>query len=67
MPYAIWENGLGDMEITIPPINKIEEFNQLVAPLIKKIQNSYYEQNQLKTLRDYLLPRLLNGQITIGD
>lgn len=67
MPYAIWENGLGDMEITIPPINKIEEFNQLVAPLIKKIQNSYYEQNQLKTLRDYLLPRLLNEQITIGD
>ena len=65
MPYAIWENGLGDMEIAIPPINKAKEFNQLIMPLINKIQNSYYEQNQLKTLRDYLLPRLLNGQITL--
>ena len=66
MPYAIWENGLGDMEISIPPITEVERFNKTAAPLIKRIQTSFFEQAQLKSLRDYLLPKLLNGQIAIG-
>ena len=67
MPYAIWENGLGDMDIPIPPTNDIAEFNKLVEPLITKTQVSFFEQTQLKSLRDYLLPKLITGQISIGD
>ena len=67
MPYAVWEGGLGEMEINIPSQQIAEEFNMLVLPMLRKIQYSYFENKYLKELRDSLLPRLISGKIDISN
>ena len=67
MPYAIWDGGLGDMEIIIPSPQIAKEFNELVLPMIRQIQNSYFENNSLRELRDSLLPRLMSGELDVSD
>ncbi|WP_295723216.1 restriction endonuclease subunit S [uncultured Methanobrevibacter sp.] len=66
MPYAVWDNGLGDMDIVIPPENVLKEFHQLVFPIIEKIRDSYNEINKLQKLRDTLLPKLMSGEIDVS-
>ena len=66
MPYAVWDNGLGDMEVVIPPENILKEFHERVFPIIEKIRDSYYEVNNLTKLRDTLLPKLMSGEIDVS-
>ena len=66
MPYAVWENGLGDMEIIIPPNNILNDFHKLVFPIIEKIRDSYKELNRLYNLRDVLIPKLMSGEIDVS-
>ena len=67
MPYAVWDNGLGDMDIIIPPDNILLEFHELVFPIIEKIRDSYLEINKLSKLRDTLLPKLMSGEIDVSE
>ena len=67
MPYAIWEGGLGDMKIVIPPFEIAQSFNKLVLPMLRQIQNSYFENKSLKELRDALLPKLMSGELDVSD
>lgn len=67
MPYAIWDGGLGDMEILIPPLDIAKKFNDIALPMIRKIQNSYFENNNLKNIRDSLLPKLMSGELDVSD
>lgn len=67
MPYAVWDGGLGDMEISIPSLKVAKEFNDIVLPMLKKIQSSYYENLRLKELRDSLLPKLMSGELDISN
>lgn len=66
MPYAIWEGGLGDMEIVIPPLKIVKEFNEIVLPMLRQIQNSYFENKSMIKLRDSLLPRLMSGEFDVS-
>ena len=65
MPYAIWDNGLGDMQTHIPSTDILIEFNMVVWPMLEKIRDSYLEIQALTILRDTLLPRLISGKIKI--
>ncbi len=67
MPYAVWDGGLGDMDITIPDKDTAHEFNELVLPMIKAIQASYEENKHLRDIRDNLLPRLMSGKLNVSD
>lgn len=67
MPYAIWDGGLGDMEIIIPDKNTAKKFNEIALPMIKTIQSSYEEIKHLRELRDNLLPRLMSGELDISE
>ena len=67
MPYAVWDNGLGDMEIIIPPDDILMEFHELVFPIIEKIRDSFNEINKLTKLRDTLLPKLMSGEIDVSE
>jgi len=53
--------------IAIPPINIIDEFNQAVEDLFEQIQRNAIETDYLKETRDYLLPRLLSGEIEVRE
>ncbi len=55
--------------ITIPTIeNKtVKEFCVRVEPIISAILTNAKESNRLATLRDTLLPKLMNGELSVGD
>ena len=67
MPYAVWDGGLGDMEILIPSIQVAKQFNDLVFPMIEVIQSSYFQNKSLADLRNSLLPRLMSGELDVSD
>lgn len=41
-------------------------FNKIVNPFYNKQMNIKYEYKSLSKLRDWLLPMLMNGQLTVG-
>ncbi|WP_160680909.1 restriction endonuclease subunit S [Clostridium sp. C8-1-8] len=65
MPYAIWENGLGDMMVAHPKCDLRNKFNNIVFPILKKMVESANENTELKEVRDILLPKLMSGEIRI--
>ena len=67
MPYAVWDGGMGEIEIAIPPIEVAEQFNAVILPMLRQIQNSYFEVRSLRELRDGLLPRLMSGELDISN
>lgn len=67
MPYAVWENGLSEIDLLIPPKEIAEKFNTFALPLIRKIQNSYFDNKNLSNLKNYLLPKLMNGEIDVEN
>ena len=57
-----------DIELTnlaIPKGEVIQEFAAVVEPAFEKIANNTKENQQLAQLRDWLLPMLMNGQVTV--
>ena len=67
MPYAVWENGLAELKIPIPTEKVMKNFSKIVSPLIKTLQDSIYEIENLQNLRDTLLPKLLSGEISVNQ
>ena len=67
MPYAVWDKGLGDMPIVIPPEEILKQFYDLTLPIITKIRDSYQEIQNLTKIRDVLLPKLMSGEIDVSD
>ena len=63
---SVSQDSLNNLPIYIPPVDQIASFEATVAPLDAMIMNNNEEIMRLTELRDYLLPRLLNGQISIG-
>ncbi|RUM56073.1 MAG: restriction endonuclease subunit S [Marinomonas sp.] len=50
---------------TFPSENLIIEFSKLTGPILKKIISLRSETDELIKLRDWLLPILMNGQVTV--
>ena len=50
----------------LPTKATIAEFSSIVAPMYNQIRTNAIENNSLRQLRDYLLPLLMSGQISIG-
>lgn len=66
MPYAIWDGGMGEIELIIPPIDVAEKFNNIVLPMLRQIQRNCEENQSLRELRDTLLPKLMLGEIDVS-
>lgn len=58
---------LKDRPIYIPQKSELKDFNQQVMPMFDIISENTRENQQLISLRDWLLPMLMNGQATISD
>ena len=65
MPYAVWENGLGEMRIAFPLIETRMAYNKLILPMLNQIIGNTDENRRLSKLRDILLPKLMNGEIEV--
>ena len=58
---------LNAMEVIIPPTTALEEFEALVTPMYRAMQENNDQSEKLANLRDTLLPKLMSGEIDISD
>jgi type I restriction enzyme S subunit len=58
---------LEQSRIAIAPKPVSDAFEMAVNPLIERVLSSQSETQHLTQLRDWLLPMLMNGQVTVGD
>ena len=62
---SIVSNDIEQTFLAIPPNETIKLFIEKAEPIFQKIKLTSSENNQLTKLRDWLLPMLMNGQVTV--
>lgn len=55
------------LSILVPPTYIAECFSKHTEPLLKRIIKNYQESYKLQELREFLLPLLMNGQVTVSS
>mgnify|MGYP001074401321 CR=1 FL=1 len=58
---------LNSMEIKIPFAEKLDSFENVVAPIYDAIQANNCQSAKLGKLRDTLLPKLMTGELDVSD
>lgn len=56
-----------DMKIVVPPAALIHAFTDIVKPMFDRINRNTDQSHTLATLRDTLLPKLLNGELRVPE
>lgn len=56
---------LNAMEVVIPDDDQLEKFEAIVSAMFKKMKQCIMENEKLISLRDTLLPKLINGEILL--
>jgi type I restriction enzyme S subunit len=56
-----------DSYIVIPPGDVLKNYYEIVEPIFGKINITAMESKKLEQLRDWLLPMLMNGQVTVNN
>lgn len=54
------------LKVLIPAASVLERFDTMLSPMYKAIKQCTEENQQLASLRDFLLPMLMNGQVKVG-
>jgi type I restriction enzyme S subunit len=63
----VYPKDIEGLFIPIPPIGLIEEFGKFAVSSNEQIANNIKQNQQLSALRDWLLPMLMNGQVTVKE
>lgn len=58
---------LNAMEVSIPSAFALKEFETLVAPMYRVMQENDIQSAKLAELRDILLPKLMSGELDVSD
>ena len=64
---SITKDALYEMKVVIPSIALVKAFEEIVQPVEQKIRAAEQENRELTKLRDWLLPMLMNGQVTVAE
>ena len=64
MPYVRWKD-LERMYFIKPEIEIVKKFNEITAPIVKRIVGFYRINSNLIRQRDLLLPRLMSGKLEV--
>jgi type I restriction enzyme S subunit len=64
---ALVTNDFKFTKLPTPPLNLIEEYNNQTIELFERILLNKIQNQVLSSLRDWLLPMLMNGQVTVED
>jgi type I restriction enzyme S subunit len=64
IPYVRWDS-MESYRVPIPPDSLLEVFEKMVSPLVQRIATQGEESCTLAILRDTLLPKLLNGDLSV--
>jgi type I restriction enzyme, S subunit len=62
----LFESFVSTHYTAIPPIELAEKFYDFMKPIQIKKEKNLKENQELASLRDWLLPMLMNGQVTVG-
>ena len=54
---------LKQISVCIPPNEIVEKYNESINDILRKMQNVIEENRELTSLRDFLIPMLMNGQV----
>ena len=63
----ITKDHLVTSRICLPPKDLIKAMNAKLSPILSKIISNSQQNAELEQLRDWLLPMLMNGQVTVGE
>ncbi|WP_439490637.1 restriction endonuclease subunit S [Algoriphagus sp.] len=63
----LFESFVSKHKIVIPPDFLVEKFYEKAISIHSKIQSNLIQNQELASLRDWLLPMLMNGQVTVAD
>lgn len=53
------------IELTIPPSERVEAFDEVIEPLFEKVKTNQLQTQSLTKLRDTLLPKLMSGEVRV--
>ena len=53
--------------VLIPPEKEYKNLNKILTPIFESIISNKKENNYLKHLKNYLLPKLMNGEINVEN
>lgn len=63
----LFESFVSSYQTAIPPKELAEKFYEFMKPIQIKKEKNLKENQELASLRDWLLPMLMNGQVTVGE
>ncbi len=63
--FGIRQDVLRTIKVVIPNLNLQKRFDQIVRPQLKQIKQMDQQNQKLAELRDWLLPMLMNGQVSV--
>lgn len=58
---------LNAMEVVIPSTSALAEFESMVVPMYRAMQENNIQSSKLSELRDALLPKLMSGEIDVSN
>jgi type I restriction enzyme S subunit len=56
---------LNSIELSIPPKKVVQEYNEILDGIYKKITRNFNQIHTLERLRDTLLPKLMSGEVRV--
>ena len=66
MPRTSWQE-MCEFKIAFPGLDLMQKFNELMEPLFSFAISFCLESNELETIRETLLPRLISGELPIPE
>lgn len=64
MPRADWKQ-MQQYIVPLPPDGLLDMFNSVIEPIIQQLRTLSFHNRKLSTVRDLLLPRLMNGELVV--
>lgn len=59
------KDAIPEFEFKSPPVDKINTFSRIIQPVFDKVIANHHQIRSLTSMRDTLLPKLMNGEIKI--
>jgi len=66
MPRTNWKD-MANFPMALPSAPLFVAFQEVATPMLDLIRQGIYESRKLAAMRDYLLPKLLSGEVRVGD
>ena len=67
MPRVSWDD-LAKFRVAVPPSDAIHvAFEKVMRPVVARLESSVTESKTLREIRDFLLPKLLSGELRVRD